>query len=195
MSALAFLAPDATGDAVIARSPMERRARAAGARIERRDGWNVVITDPATGFADRSHIRKLELHGRVDRILLEPGRAELVDGAWWCPVTPTRTLVLGESEKQRDPVAGDGVTIIDVTCGLAALALIGQEAAELLARFCAIDVRPAVMPVGAFRPGSVARTPGYVLRTAPDALLVLVGWALGEYLWQVVEDAAGRLYA
>jgi sarcosine oxidase gamma subunit len=51
------------------------------------------------------------------------------------------------------------------------------------------------MPVGAFRPGSVARTPGYVLRTAADSLLVLVGWAFGEYLWQVVADAAGVLNA
>jgi sarcosine oxidase gamma subunit len=65
----------------------------------------------------------------------------------------------------------------------------------LLARFCAIDVRPHVMPVGAFRPGSVARTPGFVLRTSEDSLLLLVGWAFGEYLWDVVADAAGRLYA
>jgi len=50
-----------------------------------------------------------------------------------------------------------------------------------------------VTPVGGFRPGSVARTPGYVLREAEDRLLVMVGWALGEYLWQVVADAARHL--
>ena len=39
----------------------------------------------------------------------------------------------------------------------------------------------------------MARTPGYVLVEAEDRLLVLVGWALGEYLWEVVADAAEHL--
>jgi sarcosine oxidase subunit gamma len=84
-------------------------------------------------------------------------------------------------------------TIVDVTCGLAALSLLGPSARELLARFCAIDVRPAVTPPGGFRPGSVARTPGYVLVEDENHLLVLVGWAFGEYLWHVVADAAAHL--
>ena len=49
------------------------------------------------------------------------------------------------------------------------------------------------MPVGAFRPGSVARTPGMVLREAEDRYLMLFGAALGEYVWTVVADAAGHL--
>jgi Sarcosine oxidase, gamma subunit family len=187
---LAFMRVDADG--AIARSPMERVALASGARSERRGSWNVVIHDADAGFADRSHIRKLEITGPP----APPGRlgyATLADdGAWWCPVTPTRTLVLGGEGDGRDPRLADA---LDVTCAHAALELIGPRSGELLARFCAIDVRPAVMPVGAFRPGSVARTPGYVLRTGADSLLVLVGWALGEYLWRVVDDAAGALHA
>ena len=47
---------------VVARSPMERQARAAGARFEVRDGWNVAVSYPgesrdAVGFADASHTR------------------------------------------------------------------------------------------------------------------------------------------
>jgi heterotetrameric sarcosine oxidase gamma subunit len=113
-------------------------------------------------------------------------------------------LVLGEpagAAGLREAVAravGDvareaTVTVADVTCGLAGLALLGPGARELLARFCAIDVRDSVTPVAGFRPGSVARTPGYVLREAEQRLLVLVGWALGEYLWRVVADAAEHL--
>jgi heterotetrameric sarcosine oxidase gamma subunit len=123
-------------------------------------------------------------------------------GTWWCPVTPARLLVL--SEPGHGPAVGaaireaaeaedTNVSVIDVTSGLAALALLGPDAGELLARFCAIDVRPDVTPVAGFRPGSVARTPGYVLKEAEGRLLVIFGWAFGEYLWEVVADAAQHL--
>src|SRR5215217_3642409 len=66
----AFLSPTAAG--VVARSPMERQARAAGARFEVRDGWNVAVGYAAESrgrvtFADCSHIRKYELQGDLDR--------------------------------------------------------------------------------------------------------------------------------
>ena len=199
MSALDFLTP--VSDRALARTPMERLARAAGARFQERDGWNVAVSYGSdaglgeVGFADCSQMVKLELHGERDALTrvagteLELGLAVRVGDAWWCPVTPSRVLVLGE----RAAVSGDRVTVVDVTCGLAAMALIGPGARERLARFSAVDVRPAVAPVGSFRPGSVARTPGYVLVEGEQRLLVLVGWALGEYLYEVVSDAALHL--
>lgn len=237
---LAFLTPDATlSREVHARSPMERLAVAAGARLSRVEGWNVpnAYSDPSTergrltrtvGFVDRSSLTKLEIQAEpqalarivaqasnglasggqatgqssADGLALEPGLAANSAGAWWCPVTPGRVLVLSEPRAAaavRDAVTGAAddaqgtVSVLDVTCGLAALTLLGPGARELLARFCAIDVRPAFAPRSAFRPGSVARTPGYVLVEAPGRLLVLVGWALGEYLWRVVADAAASL--
>lgn len=231
---LGFLTPDA---AAAARSSMQRLAVAAGARMQWRDGWNVAVAfadsdaerarlRESVAFADRSNLLKLELQAERATLAgvieaasgghaLEPGLAVRSSGAWWCPVTPTRALVLADPQAAaeiRQAVAGAAeirqavtdatdaaadpqatVTVADLTCGLAALALAGPGARELLARFCAIDVRPAVMPVGGFRPGSVARTPGYVLRDGSERLLILVGWALGEYLWTVVADAAGHL--
>jgi glycine cleavage system aminomethyltransferase T len=192
MTALAFLTPDATE--VAARSPMHRQAAAAGARFEARDGWEVAVAygnqgdySRSVSFADRSQLVKVELTG-TPPIQLEPGVATKRDGTWWCPVTPTRTLVLGGPAARRTDMS-----FVDLTSGLAAVELIGPGANELLARFCAIDVRPQSMPVAAFRPGSVARTPGYVLRTAEDRLLIMVGCALGAYLWDVVADAAEHL--
>jgi glycine cleavage system aminomethyltransferase T len=200
VSALAFLTVDTvTGGedgkrVAVARSPMERRAVAAGAVLERRSGWNVAVRygeDPSVerirltetvGFADRSQLPSFELHGAHGLAL---GTAARREGAWWCPVTPARALALGGPRPEG--------TVVEMTSGLAAIALVGPGWRELLARFCAIDPREGSLPVAAFRPGSVARIPGYVLREAPERLLVLCGWALGEYLWEVVADAAEHL--
>jgi glycine cleavage system aminomethyltransferase T len=202
MSALAFLTPNAD-DTVVARTPMERLARTAGGTFEVRDGWNIATAfasadaeraraTQTVGFADCSALRKLELHGEaLGTLRLKPGVAEQRDGAWWCPVTPSRVLVLDGADTAAGVPAG--VDTVDVTCGLCAMALLGPGCRELLARFCAIDARPNVAPVTAFRPGSVARTPGYVLIEAEQRLLILVGWALGQYIWEVVADAAEHL--
>ena len=55
------------------------------------------------------------------------------------------------------------------------------------------DLQDGVEAVAGFRPASVARTPGYVLREDADRFLMLFGWALGEYMWTVVADAAEAL--
>jgi hypothetical protein len=47
--------------------------------------------------------------------------------------------------------------------------------------------------VNGFRPGSVARTPGAILREDEDRFLMLFGSALGQYVWTVVADAAELL--
>jgi sarcosine oxidase gamma subunit len=82
---------------------------------------------------------------------------------------------------------------IDVTTCFAALTIFGPQARETIARFCALDLRPQVAPSGSFRPGSIARQPGMILVQDTDRFLLLFGWAVGEYMWTVVEDAARSL--
>jgi glycine cleavage system aminomethyltransferase T len=186
---LAFLSVAAAGG-VLARSAMERQAEAAGARFEAREGWRVAVSyvredAAAGGWADVSHLAKVELHG-TPAVALGRGRATRLDGAWWCPLTSERTLVIG-----GEPGAAAGAArAVDVTTCYGALALCGTAAREILSRFTAIDVREASLPVCGLRPGSVARTPGMLLREAEDRFLILFGWALGEYMWTVVADAA-----
>ena len=217
---LEFLAP---AESALARSPMERDARAAGARIERRDGWNVAVSfdgdeperrrrESSVGFADRSHLGKIELQaGTADlaQIVaaagggrLELGSAARESGAWWCPYTPNRAVVLCEPAEVADlrtllegaaASSAGPASVLDVTTVFAALTVVGPLSGELFARFSAIDLRPAVMPVHAFRPVSVARTPGTVLREGEQRYLMLFGAALGSYMWTVVADAAQSL--
>jgi heterotetrameric sarcosine oxidase gamma subunit len=190
---------------------MEREARAAGATLEQRDGWNVAVSFDGeqshlstVAFADRSQIGKLELNGEhgLELGIAHPaqsselsasGSATGREEAWWCPTSRQRALVLCEPDQTaalRERL-GDGV--VDLTSAMGALTIGGPLAGELFARFTAIDVRPQSMPVLGFRPGSVARTPGAILREAEDRWLMLFGAALGSYVWTVVADAAASL--
>lgn len=193
-----FLTPS---PAVTALSPLHARLDAAGATFERRGGWAV-----ATGFADRagearavaatvgwadaSYLAKLELHAGGEIPL---GTARREDSAWWCAVTPSRTLILAEPQCGAALRTQLGDRGVDVTTQLAALIVAGPAARETIARFCAIDLRPRVSPPGTYRSGSIARTPGAVLVEGTDRFLVLFGAALAEYVWTVASDAGSRL--
>jgi heterotetrameric sarcosine oxidase gamma subunit len=223
-----FLAPGAAavGErfAPVARTPMERAARAAGARFETRDGWNVAVgyssveqereaCRRAAGWADVSHLGKIELHAAPDDLAaivdegadgatLELGTATRAADAWWLPLTRDRALVVcepgatGALRERLEAAAGGAsrpVTIVDGTCKFAALALVGPQAREVFARFSAIDVRLHVLPVAGLRPGSIARSPGVLVREGDERFLLMIGWALGQYLWETVSDAGAHL--
>lgn len=193
---LDFLSPGSDAGAPPAESPLAAVTARDGASFEVRDGWRVPVRfaggpaerqalESSVGWADVSHLRKVELQGALgdDRAF---GRAIARDGAWYCRLTPTRALVIG-GEPDTSAHA------VDVTTQFAALRLAGPAARDTLARFCALDLRPAVTPPGSARPGSVARTPGLVVCEAPDRYLVLVGAAFAEYFWSVVTDAGTAL--
>ena len=199
---LEFLSADAAAPDAVARTPMERQARAAGAQFELRDGWNVAVSYGSAeqerhacvstaGWVDVSHLGKVELQGAgiSERAGLELGRATRRDGAWWCPLTPDRALVIGE-RPERIP---DATSVVDVGTVFAAMTLVGPLSREVFARFCAADLRPKVTPATGLRPVSIARQPGLIVREADDRYLFLFGWAVGQYMWTVVEDAAVHL--
>jgi heterotetrameric sarcosine oxidase gamma subunit len=206
-----------SGEGAVARSPIEHLAQRAGARCEVRDGWNVAVAFPgedggdaaasSAAWADMSHLGKLELQGPTDAldrvagefgVSLSLGEAARASGAWWCRVSGERALVVGDVSAVRErleAVAADaaGVSLLDVTSGLAALTIVGPLAREVFARFCALDLRPARTPVRAVRPGSIARQPGILVCEDENRYLFLFGAATAEYMWEVVSDAGGHL--
>ncbi len=207
----------------VARSPMERPARAAGAQIEERDGWALAVAYASSeqevqavsrtaGWADMSHLAKLELQAEpevVEAVFtsnpsadFELATAHRTDGAWWCPLAPSRLLVICEPSqfapvrRQIEDAVGAAhkpVSLVDVTTAFAALTIVGPLSREVFARFSALDLRPHETPVGAIRPGSVARQPGVVVHEEEDRFLMLFGWAVAEYVWRQVEEAARHL--
>jgi heterotetrameric sarcosine oxidase gamma subunit len=212
MSSLAFLHADVVSGGPVALSPLTRDTAAGGARFDVRDGWQVAASygQPSAeveacrstvGFADMSHLGVLELQGRLDTfpdgLELRRGAAARRHDAWWCAATPTRALVICDAhatvtlrEQLEASFAGH---VLDLTTTYGGLAVAGPLARETFARFCALDLRPTAMSVCAFRPGSVARTPGYVLREAQERYLMLFGAAVASSIWEVVQDAAERL--
>jgi heterotetrameric sarcosine oxidase gamma subunit len=213
---LAFLSPTSSNPEVLAESPFAHATADAGAIFETRDGWRVAtrIGDArhetlaraeTVGWADVSHLGKLELQvggpdaGDLASLAggLTLGSAVRHRNAWWCLVTPVRALVICESADTRalhDELATrESLTVLDVTAQFAALRIGGPEARETFARFCSLDLRSGRAPVGAFLPGSIARTPGFVLREDDDQYLTLTGAAYAMYYWTVVSDAGHRL--
>lgn len=212
---LDFLAPGSAS--AVAHSPMEASAADEGARFELRSGWNVAAgygSDPeaerrtaerVAGWADVSQLSKLELQGPADQLAelagspLELGTATRAHEAWWCPLTETRALVIGEPAGRESITAhvnaSPATGVIDVTTTFAAMAIVGPQATEVFARFSALDLRPSSSPVGALRPGSIARQPAVLIREAPQRYLFLFGWATAEYVWSVVADAGHHLGA
>jgi heterotetrameric sarcosine oxidase gamma subunit len=207
----------------VSRSPMERQALAAGGHFEVREGWALAVAYASpeyeaqtlrrtAGWTDMSHLGKLELQAAPEDLeaifsagtsaRFELGRARRTAGTWWCPLAPSRLLVVCERSSLasvrgllEDSVTSAGVpaSLVDVTTVFAALTIVGPAAREVFARFCAIDLRPHATPVGAVRPGSVARQPGIVICEGEHRFLMLFGWAVGEYMWRQVEEAARHL--
>jgi heterotetrameric sarcosine oxidase gamma subunit len=222
---LEFLSVDQAADGAVARSPIERALRRAGARLELRDGWNVAadfgsVDDElracleAAGLAESSHLRKLELQGPADALAeivggatgggaLEAHRALLAHDAWWCPVHPERVLVLcpsGVVEEVRDALERaaaehERTSLVEVTTGMAAFTVVGPLAREVLARLSALDTRPGSLGEQAFAPVSVGRVPAMVLRENGDRFLVLFGSAYADYQWTALTDAGLALGA
>jgi glycine cleavage system aminomethyltransferase T len=166
----------------------------------------IAVCRLGVGVADRSDTGKIELRGpgeAVARVLertigqrLMPGWAVQAHGAWWCPVTRHRVLVLGDPparvETMLAPVVAGvpGASIIDLTEDYAGLGVVGPRA-ELAMRDAGL--LGSVAPVGGFSPRAGGLTPSLLLREDADRFLLLVPEAHALRAWRHVM-AAGRPY-
>jgi sarcosine oxidase gamma subunit len=217
----AFMSPAAAAAGVALRTPMERRHLAAGAAIGERDGWRIgVYPEAGEGdpwIADVSHLGKLDVRAtaaELDELTagLGPGEAREDGDVWTLRLTPTHGYVLcpfGRVESIRSSIAeaarlssaqppdsvksGDlTLAAIDVTSGLAGVAVGGSCWRDVMNRSSGLDVRPSRFPPYRCMAGSVMRVPTLVLNEG-EHVSMFVGWEYGEYFWDAILDAGATL--
>jgi hypothetical protein len=183
---LAALTAWAPGGDTVLRSAMEHRLRSAGATFETRGCWSVATAVPGerrclerVGFADASHVGKLELRGG-HRPADHPDRHVL-------QVSPGRWLVLCPWEARAELAAelGDGHDLVlDMTGAWSLLLLAGDEADRLLRRLGPI----VALPGG----GPLAGVPGRAFRRT-GLIWIMVAAEYAQHLWDVCADLSAPL--
>ena len=161
-------------------------------RVEREGGWQPLARSPLEhglgsggaelGIEDISlQTGKLELRGDVSSVAID---AEVV------PITDRRALVLCPFERVgavRDALGGSGDVVLDQTGALAGVRIERPDAETLMRRLTELDLDalPAV--------GSVAHIQAHVLRDGPTAFRLFFAQEYGDYMAEVVVDAAEGL--
>jgi sarcosine oxidase gamma subunit len=192
MSEIVFLSPTLARDVPL-RTPM---AGLHSVPLRERDGWLLPDYPPAgdapVWISDASQLGKIEVRGsssELDAGLgVEDWGATRRDGeAWVARLTPTRALVLCPGDEVVARLASLNAAAVDLTCNWAAVRVGGPRRLDLFARISDLDGRPHSLPPGAVVSGPVAECAGIVLNEG-DALLLLVGWEYGAYLWEAALD-------
>jgi glycine cleavage system aminomethyltransferase T len=188
---LDFVSPGAAADAggfhPVARSPLDRRFREAGASFAERDGWAVPVSVPgehahlaAVGIADLSHLTKLEVRPALAPPSLVTDRYKA-----WYAISPRRALVLCEAG-HADEIRGavEGRFVLDVTAQHAIVAIVGPEAGTVLRRMTHLHHFPAG--------GEVAHVTAHVLEQS-GGFWIVCPQEYGHYMVEVAVDRATAL--
>lgn len=117
-----------------------------------------------------------------DRLTVGSGPGE------WLVLAPVADLPKLASWLEQQGEADPGlVSVVDLTHGRAMLRLTGPDAADVLARVCAVDLSDRITPDGAAFRTSVARVATDVIRDdlggAGPSYLLHVERSSGTYLW------------
>ena len=161
-------------------------------RIERGAAWQPLARSPLEhglgsrgpelGIEDISlQTGKLEVRGDVAALAID---AEVV------PITDRRALVLSPFERVgavRDALGGSDDVVLDQTGALAGVRIDRPDAETLMRRLTELDLDalPAV--------GSVAHIQAHVLRDGPTAFRLFFAQEYGDYMADVLLDAADGL--
>lgn len=131
-------------------------------------------------------LREVELEAQISvrgEPPMEPN--SVVGDALW--LGPDEWLVLGG----REGAFADQPAAVDVSANRICLELSGDDAADVLARGCALDLHPSVFPPGRCAQTLVARAQVILYRT-DHAFRLLVRPSFANYLRAWLHDAGAR---
>jgi sarcosine oxidase gamma subunit len=169
----------------VLRSSLAHRHRAAGARFELRDGWQVAVAHPDEGtrlgaaIADVSHVGKLEVFADG-----EPRDEAIQDCV---PVGPGHWVLVcrsGDLSALVERLAGTAEFVVDRTSAWCALLLAGADRDTLLRRVSQVQAVPGRGPIG--------RVPATILNR-PSGYWLLFSQEFAQYVWDLATDAAAPL--
>ncbi len=126
-------------------------------------------------FTDVSHLGKLEVRGDVDAL----------DGAIRIGAQRALVVVDGDTRAERERLTDAGYRVYDLTAGLAALEVEGED---LMRRLTELDLD--ALPAR----GSILRgTPALIERLAGERFRLFVPQELGQFVAETVVDLAAGL--
>jgi heterotetrameric sarcosine oxidase gamma subunit len=161
------------------------------------------------GLADVSHLGKIQIEGQQAAALLTAalggapdvvgGHARVAAGDLFC-LRPDMYFLCAAPGAEAEAAAiltsaaaarTDLVTITDLTHGLAAMALVGPRAVDVLTRVCGLDFGPAAFPSPAARQSSVAKTRQIITRQdrGLPCYTLYGARSLAAYVWGVLLEA------
>ncbi len=192
--------------------------RRAGAVLATRDGRPVAmnfgsaaaelaVCVRAVGLVDRSELSKLVLEAtpaqlaaltsRLAGDAVSPGGVICAGNAWWCGDAPGRVIVLSDpdaGERLRDRLHVDvrrfaGITVRDASAELAAIAVLGHSASDVLRALGAYGEAGDPRGVAPFAHGLLAGVPtSWLLQSDRRALALVPREHAGE-AWLAIERA------
>jgi aminomethyltransferase len=207
---------------LLKRTPLHDIHERLGARWQETAGWRCAeaYTDPereaalarsAAGLADVSAMGKFQIEGALAAAAAAlrgaysaapdgiGAGARVADGELYrlradqyFLLTPPAGQGVARDRLNAAAGAGGLVTATDLTHGLAALLLVGPQAAAILRRVCGLDFAEAAFPSPAARSSSVAKTKQLIVRSDRGALpayTIIGARSLAAYLWGVLLEA------
>ena len=161
----------------------------------------------AVGLVDRSELSKLVLEAspaqlaaltsRLAGDMVSPGGLLSAGNAWWCGDAPGRVIVLSDPDagaRLRDRLHVDarrfaGITVRDASAELAAIAVLGRSASEVLRALGAYGETGDARTVAPFTHGLLAGVPtSWLLQSDRRALALMPREHAGE-AWLAIERA------
>jgi len=89
----------------------------------------------------------------------------------------------------RDGLAGQFVSVVELSGGNVVLRLTGSHVRDVLAKGCPLDLREAAFNLGRCAQSHLAKAP-VLLRPVVNGVEVILSRSFADYLWQWLESAA-----